>query len=223
MKNGISSIDPLWVLVSFVCVLALPANADRIKKYEFSLQVSYLYGETIDFEGGAAADIASDPGFGFTAGYNYSNKLNLRASLTWNDTRYDGQRVIDDGNRTVETISSVMDTFSCNGVADYYFIEGRFTPFVSGMIGWTSIDSNIAAAYPEEVCWWGPWWGYVCDYYQPTYGGDSFSYGVGGGLRLDLSPNHFVCVGYYERWIDVDYAESDPALGTAIFEFGFMY
>lgn len=210
-------------VAALMMAAALPATADRAYKYEFSLQVPYLYGETVDFEGGASASIASDPGFGFTAGYNYSNHLNLKASLTWNDTRYDGRRVLDDGNGTTETISGVMDTFNFSAVADYYLFDGSFSPFVSGMIGWSAMDGNVAAGFPEEVCWWDPWWGYYCEYYQPTYGADSFSYGVGAGLRFDLSENHFIRAGYYERWLDIEYADSNPSLGSAIVEFGFMY
>ena len=66
---------PFWALGCLVAIVAAPSQADRMNKYEFLLQVLYLFGETIDFEGGATADIASDPGFGFTAGYNYSKKF----------------------------------------------------------------------------------------------------------------------------------------------------
>lgn len=217
------TLRPAWILACLALFVAIPSHADRMNKYEFSLQVPYLFDESIEFDGGATAEIASDPGFGFTAGYNYSNNINLRASFTWNDTRYDGQRILDDGANTVDTISGVMDTVSVSGVADYYFSDGKFSPFVSGMIGWTNIDTNIPAGPVNEVCWWDPWWGYVCDWYQPTYGGDYFSWGVGAGLRFDLTSNHFIRAGYYERWLDIDYTSDSPSVGSAIFEFGFMY
>lgn len=94
---------------------------------------------------------------------------------------------------------------------------------VSGQIGWTAVDSNIASGPPGSVCWWDAWWGYICDYYQPTYTADTFSYGVGAGIRFDINPRMFVRAGYQERWLDVDYVNSNPSLGTTVFELGFMY
>ncbi|WP_041523752.1 outer membrane protein [Gilvimarinus agarilyticus] len=214
------------IVATMASVLALGStvvNADRGNKYEFTLQVPYLYQETIDFDGGANVRVNSDAGFGFSAGFNYSDNLNLRGSFTWNSTSYNAERVLDDGNNTVENIGGVFDSFTANLMADYYFLDGPITPFINGNIGWTTVDSNIAAGPPNSVCWWDPWWGYICDYYQPTYGDDSFSYGIGAGVRFDISNQHFIRAGYYERWLDVDNAIDDPTFGTLSVEFGFMY
>ncbi|WP_339617319.1 outer membrane beta-barrel protein, partial [uncultured Gilvimarinus sp.] len=142
------------VTAAVASVLALSstmATADRGNKYEFSLQVPYLYDESIDFDGGASVKVNSDAGFGFSAGYNYSDNVNLRGSFTWNSTSYDAARVLDDGNNTVEPFGGVFDSFSASLVGDYYFLEGPFTPFVSANLGWTAVDSNIAAGPPNET------------------------------------------------------------------------
>ena len=210
-------------LFGVLALCAATASADRTDKYEFTLQIPYAYGDDIDFGGGANVDVNSDAGFGFTMGYNYSEQLNLHGNFTWNSVSYDATRVLDDGDNTEEKFGGVLDTFSASVAGDYYFIDGPFTPFVNASLGWTYIDSNVASGRPESLCYWDPWWGYICDYYQPTYNSDSWSYGLGAGVRFDMNDHYFIRAGYYERWIDIDEAKGSPSTGILSLEFGFMY
>ena len=50
----------------------------------------------------------------------------------------------------------------------YNFSEKEFTPFVTGGLGWTYIDTNIPTGLPENICWAYPWYGYYCTTYVPT-------------------------------------------------------
>ena len=210
-------------LAGVIALSASTAQAGRANTYEFTLQVPYAYEETIDFSGGARIKTNSDAGFGFSAGYNYSHNFNLRANFNWNSTSYEATRVIDAAEPTEETYGGVLDSFSATLAGDYYFGNGALQPFVSASLGWSTFDSNVASGPTEGVCWWDPWWGYICDYYQPTYNTDSWTYGVGAGLRFDISENLFLRGGYYERWIDLDNASGNPSIGTLALEFGFMY
>lgn len=210
-------------LGALALLISVPSWADRAGKYEFTFQVPYLYGETFEFEGDASASINSDPGFGFSAGYNYSDHLTFRGNFTWNDTGYNAERVLDDGANTRQPVSGVMDTFSASASLDYNLLRGAFTPFVNAGVGWAAVDSNIASGPPEGVCWWDPWWGYICNNYQPTYTADTFAYSLGAGLRLDLNQRMFLRLGYYERWLDLDRAQGTTSLGSTVFELGFMH
>jgi opacity protein-like surface antigen len=209
-------------LVSAITLSASSALADRSDSYEFTLQVPYTYAETIESSGGAQIETEADAGFGFSVGYNYSNNFNLHGNFTWNSTSYSATSIIDTPSPTTEAYGGVMDAFTASLTGDYYFGNGALQPFVSGSLGWSTINSNIAAGPVEGVCWWDPWWGYICDYYQPTYGTDSWTYGVGGGLRFDISDKLFLRGGYSERWIDLDNA-GNTSIGTLTVEFGFMY
>ncbi|MDO3387820.1 outer membrane beta-barrel protein [Gilvimarinus sp. SDUM040013] len=211
------------ITVGGILMLALPSAADRGQKYEFAFTIPYLTGETFEFDGGASATLNADPGFGFRAGFNHSDHLNVSGQFLWNSTSYDSVRVLDDGEGTEEPVRGVLDGFTASLMADYYFLKGDFTPYISGQVGWAAVDSNIASGPPSSVCWWDPWWGYICNDYQPTYTEDTFSYGVGAGVRFDISPTMFIRAGYQERWLDIDRADSNPSLSTALFELGWMY
>jgi hypothetical protein len=86
--------------------------------------------------------------------------------------------------------TSDMDSSSFGVGITYYLLPGRFTPFVSALIGYTTIDSGIENGEYYESCWWDPWYGYYCAPYADTYSSSDFSYGGAVGLRYDF-PSHF--------------------------------
>jgi opacity protein-like surface antigen len=92
----------------------------------------------------------------------------------------------------------------------YNFLPGRFSPFVTGGIGWSWVDTNIATEPPQTGCWWDPWWGYVCTSFQDTKTIDGFSYQVGVGARYDFSDALAVKGSYKMTWIDFDKADGTP-------------
>lgn len=108
--------------------MAMPSVADRGQKYEFAFTVPYLNGETVNFDGGASASLNSDPGFGFRAGFNYTDHISISGQFLWNSTSYDAVRVLDDGERTEQSVRGVLDGFTANLGVDYYLFDGDFTP-----------------------------------------------------------------------------------------------
>ena len=83
----------------------------------------------------------------------------------------------------------------------YHFMEGNFTPFVTGGLGWTYIDSNIPTGLPENVCWYYPWYGSYCASYVPTATSTKFSYNAGVGLRAEMGRG-FIRGMINQQWID---------------------
>lgn len=59
------------------------------------------------------------------------------------------------------------------------------------------------------------------DYYFSTE--DSFTYGIGLGLRFDVIRSHFVRLGYYLDYVDFDNAPDTIDFDSFRFEFGFSY
>jgi hypothetical protein len=84
----------------------------------------------------------------------------------------------------------------------YNFLQGNFTPFVTGGLGWTYIDTNIPSGLPQNVCWYYPWYGQSCASYVPTQTSTKFSYNAGAGVRLELGKG-FVRALVNEQWADV--------------------
>ncbi len=197
--------------------------ADRADKMEVGFFVPYVNGQDIDFNGGASADLNSDPGFGFTYAYNFSEKLAARMDISMNSISYDAVRVLDNDVRSTDGFSGSLDTFSARVGGDYYFIAGDISPYVNLNIGWNFVDSGVASGPPEAFCWWDPWLGYICDYYQPSYSEDNFMYGGALGVRYDISERHFLRLGYHIDFIDLDAASDTVDLDSFRFEFGFAY
>ena len=131
------------------------ARSDRAERWQFYLGGNYVNSTSIDFGGGAKADIVGDMGWMFGFGYNFNEKLALDFDFGWNSMSYTGTRVVEDTSK--EIFSGRMDTSSTRFNLIYHFMDKRLTPYITGNIGWTWIDSNIPAGPPSSGCWWDPW------------------------------------------------------------------
>lgn len=208
--------------VGACCLLFTSVNTHAQRKAgdsEFSFYIPYSQGSTINFDGGASAELSKDHGFGFGFTYFFDSKMAMRFDSTWNSAHYTGTRILEDGSE--KTFSNVYDAFNLSFGGDYYFMEGPISPFVTANIGWNYLNSNIPSAPATGVCWWDPWWGYVCDTVRPTYSDSSWSYGAGLGVRANVSKNAFLKLGYHQTWIDMRNTRSTPKTNTITLEFGF--
>jgi len=175
---------------------------------EFYLPLIYSQSATINGQGGSSVDLNADWGFGFGFGYNFTENFQLNGLFNWSSRSYDALIVNSDG--TTRRYSNYMDssTLSVNGV--YYFLSGQVTPFVSGGVGITYVDTNIQSGAGSTSCWYDPWWGYVCSSYVPTKTENDISYNAGIGVRMDLSRQFGLQFGYYKTWIDISKASGTP-------------
>ena len=203
------------------CLAAEPSH--RAGLWEGFLSANYLNGETVDFDGGASAEIDGDMGWIFGFGYNFNENLALDMELGWNSVSYTGTRVAQNPPPATETYGGWLDTTSTRFNLTYNFMAKTFTPFVSANIGWAWIDSNIPSAPPQTGCWWDPWWGYVCSGYQPTYAKSEFAYGAALGVRFDLKDNIFLRGIVGEQWVDVNNTNSTPSFTNYRFDFGMLF
>jgi len=214
----------LNVLNCMVCLLAMSfggaLHAGQAGDYDFYIVVPFTNGEDLEFDGGAEAKIEDDIGFGFGFGTFITKNLVVRGNMTWNSASYSATRILDDGNNSREVFGGKYDSSSLSLGADYYFTTGRFSPFVSADLGLFYIDSNIPSGRPVSQCWWDPWYGYTCDSYQPSFGDNTWFYGVGAGARMEFGRSNFFKLGYYERWVDFDRVSGSPSFGIFRFEFG---
>ncbi|WP_455219705.1 outer membrane beta-barrel protein [Kaarinaea lacus] len=195
--------------------------SDRGERWQFYLGGNYVNSSSIDFGGGSKADIVGDMGWAFGFGYNFNEKLALDFDLGWNSMSYTGTRVLDNGSK--DTFGGRMDTSSTRFNLIYHFMDKQLTPYITGNIGWTWIDTNIPAGPPGSVCWWDPWWGWICGPYQPTYGSTEFSYGTSLGLRYDAGRAFFFRGSIGKQWIDISSASGTPDFTSYRFEFGWLF
>lgn len=205
-----------------VCIASTAGSlSDRGNSWQFYVGGNYLNSSSIDFGGGSKADISGDLGWTFGFGYNFNEKLALDFDLGWNSMSYTGTRILDNG--TPEKFGGRLDTSSTRFNLIYHFLDKRLTPYITGNIGWTWIDSNIPSGPPGTVCWWDPWFGWICGPYQPTYTSTEFTYGTSLGLRFDAGRAIFFRGSIGKQWVDMNTDSGTPDFTNYRFEFGWLF
>lgn len=202
-----------------------PPYRGRKGTYEITLQPRYVASKDIDGSGGSK--LALDPGWGLGLGfgYNFTDKLALHLDGSWSSANYQATIPTTDtsGNPTgTATASGTLDTFSAALNLSYYILKGPLTPFLLGGIGWTFVDSNIPSGPPQGVCWYDPWYGYVCTSYQNTYTNNYFSYNVGAGARWDVTQSFFLRGSVVWQWVDLGQPGTTDFLGGRL-DLGYMF
>lgn len=192
--------------VLLVSLLPLSALADipgsyRAERWEGSVRVLGLQGQTVSGERGSSVDITDDVGFGFDLAYNRDEHLALGFAMEWLETDFRTNTTSDssgsfDGRGELE-----LTTMNLNGT--YHFFKKALTPYVHGAVGATYLNTNVATGPSVPVCWYDPWWGYYCSLDTPTLSDTVFSYEAGVGVRLDMNDGAFLRAGYSREWLDV--------------------
>jgi opacity protein-like surface antigen len=190
------------------------AAADREGNWETTLGVVFQNSSDADFKGGTSAEFDSDTSFVFGMGYHYTDNLEFGARLGVGTTDYEADIALD-GNGDGGADGSIgvrgdleFTTLLIN--ATWNIMSGPISPFVTGGIGWSWVDTNIANEPPETGCWWDPWWGYVCTSFQDTRTLDGFTYQLGVGGRWDITDTVAVHGSYRINWIEISEANSAP-------------
>jgi opacity protein-like surface antigen len=204
----------------FVSIVALSilwsagANADRQPGWDFGGELIYQDSQDINFEGGSSASLDDDIGIALTFGYRFNSRFELIFGLDWNTVDYDINIV---GNVAPGTPAQLgvsgsgdLESFTPRVGVNFNVLEGDLTPYLTGGVGWSFIDTNVPDGPPQSACWWDPWWGYYCGTWQDTRSIDELAYNFGAGVRWDMSSTITLRFGYEKHWLDVGEATSTP-------------
>ncbi len=209
------------VTLAAVCsAWSLAAHADREVGWEFGGELIYQDSGHFDSDEGSSASLDSDIGIALTFGYRMSERLELTFGLDWNNIDYNAHVVSDTFPGVSADVEGELESFTPRVGVNFNFMEGPFTPYVSGMIGYAFIDTNIPDGPPQTGCWWDPWYGQICGTWQETRSTEEFTYGVGLGVRYDVNDAWSLRFGYDKRWID---ANGSPDLDQIKFGVSIMY
>ncbi|NKF20782.1 outer membrane beta-barrel protein [Solimonas marina] len=185
-------------------IAAAPAMAQqgalqRGGTWDMTVRVNDALGsdDTVD---GAKTSTDNSVGLGFGLFYNVDAHWALGATFDWNQVDYDATI---DGSRGGAHMSGKTDVGILALDGTYYFNPGPVTPYLRAQIGMAFIDTDIPDGPPQGVCWYDPWWGYVCGSYVPTHSESDVSYGAAMGLRWDVTRTFFVRGEAGQQWIDV--------------------
>jgi opacity protein-like surface antigen len=192
------------------------ALADRQPGWDFGGELLYQFSQEVDFEGGSNADLDDDLGLALSFTYRFNSRLELLFGLDWNSYDYNADILpapTSPGGPIVGTGFSVegeIETWTPRVGVNFNLLEGDLTPYVTGGVGWSFIDTNVPDGRAQSACWWDPWFGYVCGTFQDTKSLDELTYNVGVGLRWDLGSTISLRLGYERHWLELDQATSTP-------------
>ena len=184
-------------LAALCSVWSLAAHADRDIGWEFGGELIYQDSADFDSDGGFSASLDSDVGIALTFGYRFSERLELTFGLDWNNVDYNAEVVAEDvplvPDGTIIGVEGELESFTPRVGVNFNFMEGPITPYVSGMIGYSFIDTNIPDGPPQSGCWWDPWYGQICGTWQDTRSLEEFVYGLGARRALGCQRRMVAC------------------------------
>ncbi len=214
------SLFPIVIGLLAVSATAVAGDADRAQRWETTLQARYTPTQTLKFENGVSAQIESETGFGLGASYNFDNKKALGLDIAWNSLDYTGTATQAGGPSQTVRAKAYTSSFTVNGT--YHFFEGPLTPYIQGNVGFTYTDSGIPAGV-STGCWWYPWYGYICGPVTYSKTSTDWTYGIGAGLRWDVTPGFFLRAGVQQQWIGIESASGTPNFTIGRFDVGFKF
>lgn len=189
----------------------------RAERWEFSLQTRYFGGTSYDGSGGSKVQLADDLGWGFGFVYNLNQRFNVGALFSWRSVDYEATVVLE-GTGENERYANQLTTSTVGLIGEWNVLQGPFTPYVSGGIGWLHLNTNVFAGWGSG-CWWDPWWGYVCGAVPLTYGTDTGVYSLGVGGRFEVTDKVFLKAGYEFGWTGDDLVND---IGLIRVDFGLL-
>jgi len=219
MKNAVATILKLFLAGLAVFALTVPVAQAGNRgnngqgSLEFNVPLNYMGSTTTNGDLGSSFATNAAFGLGFGMGYNFNDNFQINGQFSWSGRNYKAT-LADSGGVLQTPISNTLysSTIAVNAV--YYFMAGDFTPFVSGGIGSTLLDSNIADPNygGGGGCYYYPYWGYSC--YMPTKTSTNVSYNYGLGVRMDVNRS-FAIEGSYNQLI-IDVANGDDPTNDVI-------
>jgi opacity protein-like surface antigen len=182
---------------------------EREPGFEFGVDLIYQDSQSASFEGGSSVETDSDLGVSLVFGYRVNSHLDVQLAIDWQDIDYKAQLVTQGSLNTIRVDNS-LEVFTPRAIVNYNILEGPFTPYVTGGVGWAFVDTNIPNGLPQDYCWFDPWWGPVCVRDQPTASFDELVYDAGIGVRFDFGASSSMRLAYERHWVDYDNARSTP-------------
>jgi opacity protein-like surface antigen len=201
--------------------LGMAEAQQRSGRWELALGGLYQLSADLESDGGSTLDTDNQLGFVFDFGYNVNDFLAVNLGFGYAGVGYDAVVVTEDEGDLGISGSFDEMVFSANAI--YHFGDGYLTPYIGAGIGYTWIDTNIPTGPSQGVCWWDPWWGWVCYETYPTKTEDAFSYQALLGVRYEFNPMNFMKLSYTSQWMDFSGPSSTPRFDIIGLEFGWMF
>ncbi len=167
----------------------LVANVDREGRWQIYFSPNYVASKSLSFQDNTKLDLNDRTGWSFGIGYNFTNYVSADMTFSSGSGSYTVKSV--DSNGDPVKYSNTMYSSSIALGVPYNIVDGPLTPYISGNIGSTFIDSGIVDS-TVTGCWYDPWYGTVCGPITTTKTTTEFSYGGSIGVRYDFHNRLFI-------------------------------
>jgi len=219
----IAPIKRLLAVSALVIAGTASANdiSNRANHWETTLQLRQSNSESWSFDNGSSVKLDSELGWGLGFAYNLNPNFSLGFDFSSANIDYSAQTI---GRTSGSTVSAkgtaYVSTFGINGT--YYLFDRALTPYITGKVGSTYIDTGIPAGLPVTECYWY-WYSYVCGSYQETKSAYEMTYGGGIGVRWEANRSFFLKGGVDRTYIDVNTASGTPKLDNWRLDLGLRF
>jgi opacity protein-like surface antigen len=220
-----------YLLHAAVCALlavyaatSAAQGSPREGRWEFTLQPQYTDAKDLTSANGSTAHIDGAFGFGMGVAYNFNDHFSLGGDVAWSHADYQATIAPAAGNSgSAFSLSGTLETSTLRLSGTWNILASALTPFVTGGIGATYIDTNVPNGAPSTVCWWDPWWGYYCGTTVPTKSETDLSYMAGAGVRWDAQRTFFLRGFVARQWLDVGGGLGTPSFTQYRIDIGFKF
>jgi opacity protein-like surface antigen len=204
------------VLLAAGLAMSAPAwaqSSGREPGPEYGLDVVYYPAADWSFNGGSSVSLEDDVALTLIFGYRFSSRLEVQGALDWQSASYKGT-IASANNPPIASIDVRGDyeSWTPRVAVNFNLLDRNLTPYITGGIGWTFVDTNIPTGQVSVGCWWDPWYGQICTGYQATRTFNEFSYQVGAGIRWDSPGAYSLRLGYEKHWLDISTSTGTPSL-----------
>jgi opacity protein-like surface antigen len=192
----------LVLIAALLTATPVLAQSSRARHGEIYVYPVFTDGKSYSFEGGSTARTDTGFGLGFGYNYNFNSKFSAGIELEWSEQDY--RATVQPGPANANLAGDLNGTIESSTIrfqGTWNMLERAFTPYLSGGLGWTYIDTNIPTGLAEGVCWSYPWYGTYCAAYVPTATTTEFSYNAALGLRWDIGRG-LLRAQVNSQWVD---------------------
>ena len=197
---------------------------DRTAKTEVYGIGQYLHSDDIIFNSpnGDVKMKMDDTGLGgFGVAFHFNQFVSLRGDFMFGNATFHGNVPTETGG----AIGIKQDAFIQTGRLniDYNMINRRITPILTAGIGYQYLETELNNVPPVNVCWWDPWWGWICESGHAVAWETDFTWNVGAGFRWNVTDNFFIKAMGGANWLEYSGSHGITTQIEGIFSIGWMF
>jgi opacity protein-like surface antigen len=199
-------------------------NAGAAGDWEFRIGPAWIDSKTVDFNGGTTVNLGSTTGIKIGTGYYVTDQLIVGGNFSYANGDFRGNVASGSPGGGFVVENGHIDYSSFTFDATYLLpLQSAIKPFGEIGLGWAWYNTNIASGPPQTGCWWDPWWGYICQGYQPTVGNSSFAWQVGLGLQANFSHSFAIAAAVKETWVSLHNSSGTAGFPTVELMFNWRF